>query len=102
MLFLLALLKNNLDLNLGDEVVAIFKSNTVLISTDIKLNISARNKFSGTIDSINQGEINSELVIDIGNGDKIASVITTNSIETLNKIKKSYGSFLINKTTFSI
>ena len=55
-----------------------------LISTDIKLNISARNKFSGTIDSINQGEINSELVIDIGNGDKIASVITTNSIETLN------------------
>ena len=75
---------NNLDLNLGDEVVAIFKSNTVLISTDIKLNISARNKFSGTIDSINQGEINSELVIDIGNGDKIASVITTNSIETLN------------------
>ena len=75
---------NNLNLEIGDEVVAIFKSSTVLITTDITLNISARNKFQGTVDSINQDEINSELVIDIGNGDKIASVITTNSIETLN------------------
>ena len=75
---------NNLDLKVGDDVVAIFKSNTVLITTDIALNISARNKFLGTVDTINKGEINSELIIDIGNGDKIASIITTNSIESLN------------------
>ena len=74
---------NNLDLKLGDEVVAIFKSSTVLITTDITLNISARNKFQGSVDSIHQGEINSELIIDIGNGDKIASIITSNSIEGL-------------------
>jgi molybdate transport system regulatory protein len=74
---------NNLDLKLGDEVVAIFKSSTVLITTDISLNISARNKFQGNVDSIHQGEINSELIIDIGNGDKIASIITSNSIEAL-------------------
>ena len=67
---------NNLNLEIGDEVVAIFKSSTVLITTDITLNISARNKFQGTVDSINQDEINTELVIDIGNNDKIASVIT--------------------------
>ena len=36
---------NNLNLKVGDDVVAIFKSNTVLITTDIALNISARNKF---------------------------------------------------------
>ena len=75
---------NNLNLKVGDDVVAIFKSNTVLITTDIALNISARNKFLGTVDTINKGEINSELIIDIGNGDKIASIITTNSIESLN------------------
>jgi molybdate transport system regulatory protein len=86
---------NNLDLKLGDEVVAIFKSSTVLITTDISLNISARNKFQGTVDSINQGEINSELIIDIGNGDKIASVITTNSIEKLGIIKGSQVSAII-------
>jgi molybdate transport system regulatory protein len=86
---------NNLDLKLGDEVVAIFKSSTVLITTDISLNISARNKFQGTVDSINQGEINSELIIDIGNGDKIASIITTNSIEKLGIIKGSQVSAII-------
>ncbi len=75
---------HNLDLKLEDEVVAIFKSSTVLITTDIALNISARNKLQGKIDSIHQGEINSELIIDIGNGDKIASVITSNSIDRLN------------------
>ena len=74
-------------LKIGDEVVAIFKSSTVLITTDITLNISARNKFQGTVDSINQDEINTELVIDIGNNDKIASVITSSSFERL-KIEK--------------
>ena len=75
---------SNLNLKLGDEVVAIFKSNTVLITTDISLNISARNKLQGKVDSINKGEINSELIIDIGNGDKVASIITSNSIDRLN------------------
>lgn len=74
---------NNLNLKIGDEVVAIFKSSTVLITTDITLNISARNKFQGTIDSVNKDEINTELIIDIGNSDKIASVITTSSFERL-------------------
>ena len=74
---------NNLSLKIGDEVVAIFKSSTVLITTDITLNISARNKFQGTIDSVNKDEINTELIIDIGNSDKIASVITTSSYERL-------------------
>ena len=78
---------SNLNLKLGDEVVAIFKSNTVLITTDISLNISARNKLQGKVDSINKGEINSELIIDIGNGDKVASIITSNSIDNL-KIKE--------------
>ena len=74
---------NNLNLEIGDEVVAIFKSSTVLITTDITLNISARNKFQGVIDSVNQDEINTELVIDIGNSEKIASIITSSSFERL-------------------
>ena len=42
--------------------------------------------FKEKVDSINKGEINSELIIDIGNGDKVASIITSNSIDNL-KIK---------------
>ena len=86
---------NNLDLKLGDEVVAIFKSSTVLITTDISLNISARNKFQGTIDSIHEGEINTELIIDIGNSDKIASIITTSSFERLKIDKGAHVSAII-------
>jgi molybdate transport system regulatory protein len=77
----------NLDLKENDEVIAIFKSSNVLLMTDTSLNISARNKIDGIIEYINKGDVNSEVVIDIGNEDKIASVITTTSLENL-KIKK--------------
>ena len=61
----------------------IFKSSSVLLTTDLSLNISARNKFQGTVTHINLGEVNSEVLIDIGNGDKIASVITKNATGNL-------------------
>ena len=79
----------NLDLKVGDEVVAIIKSSNVFISTDENLQLSARNKFQGIVDSINQGGINSEIVIDIGNGDKIVAIITTSSVNSLNIKEKS-------------
>lgn len=74
---------DNLNLQLEDEVVAIFKSSSVLLTKDLSLSISARNKFQGTITDINVGEINSEILINIGNGNTIASVITSNSTENL-------------------
>ncbi|XOB62293.1 TOBE domain-containing protein [Campylobacterota bacterium DY0563] len=73
----------NLGLCVEDEVTAIFKSSTVLLTTDFTLNISARNKFQGVVESIHEGEVNSEVIIDIGGSDKIASVITSSSIKTL-------------------
>lgn len=74
----------NLDLKVGDDVIALFKSSTVLISTDTNLNISARNQLFGIIENINIDEVNSEIVIDIGNEDKVATIITTNSLKNLN------------------
>ncbi|MFW3327681.1 TOBE domain-containing protein, partial [Aliarcobacter butzleri] len=68
---------------------AIIKSSNVFISTDENLQLSARNKFQGIVDSINQGGINSEIVIDIGNGDKIVAIITTSSVNSLNIKEKS-------------
>jgi molybdate transport system regulatory protein len=73
----------NLNLKEKDEVIAICKSSSVLLTTDISLNISARNKFQGTITEVNLGEINCEVLVDIGNGDKIASVITKNATGSL-------------------
>lgn len=73
----------NLHLAIDDEVIAIFKSSSVLLTTDITLNISARNKFQGVIKEIHIGEINSEVLIDTGNSEMIASVITSNAVEEL-------------------
>lgn len=74
---------NELELKEGDDVSAIFKSSSVMLSTDNALSISARNKFKGTIDSIDAGEVNSEVVVDIGSEDKLVAVITSGSVETL-------------------
>lgn len=72
----------NLGLKIGDDVVAIFKSSAVLLTTDMSLNISARNKLSGVVETIHFGEVNSEVIVNIG-GDLIASVITKNAVGNL-------------------
>ncbi|WP_304546415.1 TOBE domain-containing protein [Sulfurimonas microaerophilic] len=72
-----------LNLQLGDEVIAFFKSSSALITTDVTLNISARNKFQGKIEDITEGKVTAEIVIAIGNSDKIASVITKVSTNSL-------------------
>lgn len=74
---------NNLDIKKGDEIIAIFKSSNVLISTDENIAISARNKIKGIISSISKNNTNSELIIDIGDGKNIASNITAGSIKRL-------------------
>ena len=44
---------------------------------------SARNQFLGKIKSIKLGQINAEVVLDIGSGDTLAAVITNESVEHL-------------------
>jgi molybdate transport system regulatory protein len=48
---------------------------------DIKT--SARNQFLGTVKSIKLGQINAEVVLDIGGGDTLAAVITNESVTHL-------------------
>ena len=73
----------NLDLNKGDEVVAVIKSSNVLLSIDTNLKLSARNSLRGTIEAINIGAVNAEVIVNIGNGDKVVSIVTMNSIEKM-------------------
>lgn len=73
----------NLALKEEDEVIVIIKSNSVILSIDEKINISARNKLNGVIEKIYLGEVNAEVIVNIG-GDLIACVITKNSVQELN------------------
>ena len=72
-----------LNLKIDEEVTTIFKSSSVLISKDSKLQISVRNQFQGIIETINEGEVNAEVVINLGFSEKIASIITAHSIHSL-------------------
>ncbi|MCA1916895.1 molybdopterin-binding protein [Methanospirillum hungatei] len=47
------------------------------------MRISARNSIKGTIKSITKGTVNSEVILDIGNGVLLTSVITTHAVENL-------------------
>lgn len=78
-----------LALSVGDEVSAIFKSSSVLLTTDEDLKISARNKIEGFVSAIRDDAVNSEVLVDIGNADKIAAVITSSSVKNLGLKERS-------------
>lgn len=73
----------NLGLAINDEVVAVIKSSNVLLSTQTNLKLSARNSLNGNIEEINIGSVNAEVVVNIGNEDKIVAIVTINSIENM-------------------
>ena len=50
------------------------------------MKISARNQFKGKITALTPGAVNSEVVVDIGSGDKIVSIITNGSAKALNLV----------------
>jgi len=73
----------NLDLKIGDDVVTIFKSNSVFVSNNNDLKISARNQLKGKIETITSAKINTQITIDLGVNEKVVSVITTSSLDNL-------------------
>jgi molybdate transport system regulatory protein len=73
----------SLDLKIGKDVIALFKANSVLISKDINIQISARNKLKGRIELISTGAVNSEIVASIGE-ESIVSNITLDGEKDLN------------------
>ena len=47
------------------------------------MKISARNVLKGTVKTVNHGSVNTEVVLDIGGGVEVVSIITKNSAEEL-------------------
>jgi molybdate transport system regulatory protein len=45
--------------------------------------ISTRNQFHGTVASVQEGAVNAEVVLDVGHGDQIVSIITNGSVHHL-------------------
>lgn len=72
-----------LGLEVGNEVVAIIKASSVLLTTILDLETSARNKLVGVITNVKKGDVNSQVSIDVGDNDVVVATITTGSVETL-------------------
>ncbi len=60
--------------------------------------LSARNQFVGKVVSIRGGSVMSEVVIDIGGGHQIVSLISTSSVKRL-KLKKGGSAVAVIKAT---
>jgi molybdopterin-binding protein len=60
--------------------------------------LSARNQFKGVVASITRGSVMSEVVIDIGGGHRIVSLISTSSARRL-KLKKGRPAVAVIKAT---
>ena len=56
---------------------------------------SARNQFSGKVQSLKRGPVNTEVILDIGGGDSLAAIITSDSAENLGLAEGSEACALI-------
>ena len=73
----------NLKLKKHDDVIVLVKAPSVMIATDLNIKTSARNKMTGVISRIVKGAVNSEVVLSLGEGKAICSIITDASVDSL-------------------
>ncbi len=64
----------------------------------ISMKLSARNKLKGIIKSVDEGLITSKVVIDLGNGNEIVSIISKDAISEL-ELEVGKPAFAIIKST---
>ena len=72
-----------LNLEAGLEVYALFKANAVVISTDMKLKKSDRNRFIGNVCRISRGNFDAEVVMTLKCGNTICSTMSIDVLDDL-------------------
>ena len=73
---------DSLGLQEGADVIALIKSSNVMLGVGVE-KISARNILCGKVATITDGAVNTEIVVDLGDGCMITSVITKVSAHKL-------------------
>lgn len=89
--------EKSLGLKAGLDAIFLFKASSVIISTGSEIKLSATNQINGVVKAINDGMVNSEVIIDV-NGDEISSIITKESVKNL-KLKVGDKATAIIKAT---
>lgn len=73
----------HLDLGVDSEVEALVKASSILLmSSTQKPIVSARNIYRGQVESVVEGPVNGEVVVDV-DGLKVVAIVTRSSIDAL-------------------
>ena len=68
----------------GSDVVALIKASfVILIAGDAPVRVSARNRLAGTVIGLEEGSVNSEVVLELADGKTLVATITRQSVEDL-------------------
>lgn len=74
----------DLALSVGDAVLALIKASfVILFAGDAPLRSSARNRLTGTVVGIDDGAVNSEVVLEMADGKTLTATITRQSLHHL-------------------
>lgn len=74
----------NLGLAVGAEAFALVKASWIILAPAADpVRTSARNAFTGSIDRIVEGAVNSEVILKLPGGATLAAIITNGSVDTL-------------------
>ena len=66
----------DLQLQVGREVVALIKASWVLLSPDVKVRISARNRLAGIVSEVTPGSVNSEIKLRLPGARTLTAIVT--------------------------
>lgn len=72
-----------LSLRPGREAVALIKASFVLLSPDLNVRISARNRLAGTVSSVMPGAVNDAVKIQLPGGRMLSAIVTKDAREEL-------------------
>jgi len=84
----------NMGLKIGSHCIALIKSSWILLSKEVDLKTSARNQLTGVVSKINKGQVNSEIVLDLGDEKSLCAIITNVSVNELDLKKGDHASAL--------
>jgi len=74
----------DLGLAVGSDVVALIKSSfVVLVAGHGPVRASARNRQAGTVVALDDGAVNSEILLELADGKTLTATITRHSVEDL-------------------
>ena len=73
-----------LELVKESSVIALIKASSVIVSTDLDIVTSARNKLLGKVSRLVPGAVNTDVTLDVGGDKSVCAIITNASAQALN------------------